>query len=174
MRIVVKKKEKVFRGTIAPDGRLMLLLLALPAIPLGTESLILIRDGRSSGTVLAILSVAFALVGWLRASNNMRKRVRVTPDLLIYEHNRKEIVMRWSQIKKLIPPGDFSTRFRTLRVSDGKQEICIDSASFKEFDLLVSLVTVAHKHSVRSRDNTYVMNVSPTPTPSAGLELGRA
>lgn len=149
-----RKKEKVFRATVTRDGWFLLALLALPAAAMVWQGVILLGGGNASGT--ALLAAAALLVVGACAWTVLRlgQKVLVTPDRLEYEHRGRRVVMPWVEMKKFFPPPTVQRHFRVLRLSDGVQEVRIDSMSFAEFDLLVSLIAVARKSRVPS-DQTY-------------------
>lgn len=149
-----RKKEKIFQATITRDARLLLAFLALPAVALAWQGIMLLHAGNELGS--ALLAGAALLVvgacGW--TAYRLGQQVRVTPDRFEYEHRGRKVVMLWSEVKKFFPPSLVQRHFRVARLSDGVQEVRIDSLAFADFDLLVSLIGVARKTRMPS-DQTY-------------------
>lgn len=149
-----RKKEKVFRATVTRDGWFLLALLALPAGVMIWQGVLLLDGGNPTGS--ALLGAAALLVVGACAWTVLRlgQKVLVTPDRLEYEHRGRRVAIPWGEMKKFFPPPAVQRHFRVVRLSDGVQEVRIDSLSFAEFDLLISLIAVARKSRVPS-DQTY-------------------
>jgi len=150
-----RKKEKVFQATVTRDARLLLAFLALPAAAMAWQGIVLLHAGNEAGGGLLGLAAAVvvAACGWM--AYRLGQQVRVTPDRFEYEHRGRKVVIPWSEMKKFFPPPLVQRFFRVARLSDGVNDVRIDSRSFADFDLLVSLIGVARKTRAQQNDQTY-------------------
>lgn len=150
-----RKKEKIFQATITRDAWMLLAFLALPAIALAWQGTMLASDGNATGSTLLAGAALLVVVACVWTAYRLGQLVRVTPDRFEYEHRGRKVVIPWSEMKKFFPPSLVQRHFRSARLSDGVHEVRIDSMSFAEFDLLMSLITVARKTRAPQGDQTY-------------------
>lgn len=151
----LRKKEKVFKATVTRDGLLFLAFVGLPAVALGWQGASTMSAGDPRGLWLIAMAGALVLGAAGFLARQLGQSIRVTPNRFIYEHGKTHVIIPWEEMKKFFPPSDLQRVFRVARISDGHQEVRIDSMAFAEFDLLVSLIGVARKNRGAGRDSTY-------------------
>ena len=114
-----------------------------------------LNAGQSHGQIFLALALSLLLGALGFLASRLGRSVRVTPERLVFEAGSKKTVILWSDLKKFYPPSSLQHHFRTARISDGTNEIQLDSLSFAEFDLLVNLISVARKNKTSDKDATY-------------------
>jgi hypothetical protein len=140
-----QKKEKIFRSGFTAEARSLIFVNGIIA------TAFLIIYFLLMGTIPPVATAFFA-VGLLLAVYTatlvhgcIGKKVTVTPTYISFERGNNCLTIMWKNLKKFSPPVEGRMRFRKAILGDGDHSFSLDSLSFEEFDLLVSVITVARK-----------------------------
>lgn len=74
------------------------------------------------------------------------RSVRLTPQVFVYRRGRQEYLIPWQNMRTFQMSRPGKRWFRTALVGDHLHTLALESSVFPEFDLIVSIITVARKH----------------------------
>ncbi len=150
-----RKKEKIFKAGMTRDGWLLLALLCLPAAVIIWQGAAILTAADHRGLWFVGGGGAWLVGVIVYSARQLDQCIRVTPECFVFEHGNRRVAIQWEDMKKFTPPGDWQRHFRVARLGDGDREVRFSSTTFMEFDLLISLITVARKSRGALRDTTY-------------------
>jgi len=140
-----QKKEKIFRSGFTAEARSLIFINGLIALAFIVIYVFLMGTMLSLAMIFFLLGLVIVLYTVSQVKGCVGKKVTVTPSYISIERGSDCHTILWKNLKKFSPPVDGKMKFRKATIGDDKHSFILDSLSFEEFDLLVSVITVARK-----------------------------
>lgn len=140
-----QKKEKIFRSGFTAEARQLILVNGVFALAFFLLYFFLMKTVLPLAIIFFVFGVGVVIFAAMQVQGCVGKKVTITPAYITIERGGEIHTILWRNLKKFTPPVEGKTRFRKAILGDDNRTYNLDSLSFEEFDLLVSVITVARK-----------------------------
>lgn len=137
-------RTRIYHASLTPERLIILCSVGLACIGMIGVGIGFTVNGSSAGNGFMGLGLVLLILAGVFLGPNHRRSLKITEDGLTYDPGKGDpLTIPWAAVMEFVADPPEKKFFRSAILSDGSNDIVVDSTTYREYDQIVSLIEVA-------------------------------
>lgn len=137
-------RTRVYHASLTPERLVILCSVGMACIAMIGYGISIAVGGSSAGNGFMGLGLVLLVLAGVLLGPNHKRSLKITEEGLTFDPGSgKTLTIPWAAVMEFVADPPEKRFFRSAILSDGSNDIVVDSTTFREYDQIVSLIEVA-------------------------------